>query len=60
MGYVDILIPGLIGLSLILFPRAFTKAQGDAFEAAKLKFKKMGGILLIIAVLYSTMKYFER
>jgi hypothetical protein len=29
MGYVDVLIPGILGLLLVALPTAFTKRTGD-------------------------------
>jgi len=52
MSYIDVLIPGIIGLLLVTSPRLFTKAQGETFEKTKRKLKRFGFILLGVALLF--------
>lgn len=52
MSYIDVLIPGVIGILLVTSPRLFTKAQGEAFIKAQAKLKKIGFVLIGVAVLY--------
>jgi len=52
MSYIDVLIPGLIGLLLVTSPRLFTKAQGELFENTKRKLKTIGFVLIGVALLY--------
>ena len=52
MSYLDVLIPGIIGLLLVTSPRLFTKAQGELFEKAKRRLKTIGFLLIGVALLY--------
>jgi uncharacterized protein YjeT (DUF2065 family) len=52
MSYIDVLIPGIIGLLLVTSPRLFTKAQGEVFEKTKRKLKTIGLVLIGVALLY--------
>ena len=52
MSYLDVLIPGIIGLLLVTSPRLFTKAQGDLFEKTKRKLRTVGYLLIGVALLY--------
>ena len=52
MSYIDVLIPGIIGLLLVTSPRLFTKAQGETFEKTKSKLRTIGFVLLGVALLY--------
>jgi uncharacterized protein YjeT (DUF2065 family) len=52
MSYIDVLIPGIIGLLLVTAPRLFTKSQGETFEKAKKKLRTIGLVLIGVAVLY--------
>jgi uncharacterized protein YjeT (DUF2065 family) len=52
MSYIDVLIPGIIGLLLVTAPRMFTKAQGETFEKTKGKLRTIGFVLLGVALLY--------
>jgi uncharacterized protein YjeT (DUF2065 family) len=52
MSYVDVLIPGIIGLLLVTSPRLFTKAQGETFEKTKRRLKTIGFLLMGVALLY--------
>ena len=52
MSYLDVLIPGIIGLLLVAWPRLFTKAQGEPFEKAKRRLKTIGFLLIGVALLY--------
>lgn len=56
MSYIDVLIPGIIGLLLVTSPRLFTKAQGALFEKTKRKLKTIGFVLLGVALLYLILK----
>jgi hypothetical protein len=58
MGWIDIAIPGLIGLWLIVWPRAAFKPTGDEHtDAANVqKFRRIGGLLLAVAVGYYAIK----
>ena len=59
MNYIDVLIPGVIGLLLVTSPRLFTKAEGEKFEKAKKTLKTIGFVLIGVAVLYSIVKMLE-
>jgi hypothetical protein len=59
MSYIDVLIPGVIGLLLVTSPRLFTKAEGEKFEKAKKTLKTIGFVLIGVAVLYSIVKMLE-
>ena len=52
MSYIDVLIPGIIGLLLVTSPRLFTKAQGETFERTKRKLKTIGFLLIGVALLF--------
>jgi uncharacterized protein YjeT (DUF2065 family) len=52
MSYIDVLIPGIVGLLLVTSPRMFTKSQGEAFEKTKSKLRTIGFVLLGVALLY--------
>jgi len=56
MSYIDVLIPGILGLLLVTSPRLFTKAQGEPFEQANAKLKTIGFVLIGIAILYLIVK----
>jgi uncharacterized protein YjeT (DUF2065 family) len=56
MSYIDVLIPGILGLLLVTSPRLFTKAQGELFEKTKRKLKTIGFVLLGVALLYLILK----
>jgi hypothetical protein len=52
LSYLDVLIPGIIGLLLVTSPRIFTKTQGELFEKAKRRLKTIGFLLIGVALLY--------
>jgi uncharacterized protein YjeT (DUF2065 family) len=52
MSYIDVLIPGIIGLLLVTSPRLFTKTQGEMFEKTKRNLKTIGFVLIGVALLY--------
>jgi len=56
MSYIDVLIPGMIGLLLVTSPRIFTKAEGEMFEQTKAKLRMIGFGLIGVAVLYLLVK----
>jgi uncharacterized protein YjeT (DUF2065 family) len=56
MSYIDVLIPGIIGLLLLTSPRLFTKAQGAVFEKTKRRLKAIGFALIGVALLYLVLK----
>jgi len=56
MSYIDVLIPGIIGLLLVTSPRLFTKAQGETFEKAKRKLRTIGLVLIGVALLYLVLR----
>lgn len=56
MSYIDVLIPGIIGLLLLTSPRLFTKAEGERFEKVKGKLRTIGFVLIGVAVLYLIVK----
>ena len=60
MSYIDVLIPGVVGLLLLTSPRIFTKAEGEKFEKAKSKFRTIGFVLIGVAILYLIMKISQR
>lgn len=55
-SYIDVFIPGIIGLLLVTTPRLFTKAQGETFEKAKKKLRTIGLILIGLALLYLVLR----
>lgn len=56
MSYIDVLIPGIIGVLLLSSPRLFTKAEGEKFEQAKAKLRTIGFVLIGVAILYLVVK----
>ncbi len=56
MGWIDVAIPGLIGLLLAIRPGSFIKASGDADAARARKFRLGGLVLLAVAALYLLIK----
>jgi len=56
MSYIDVFIPGMIGLLLLTSPRLFTKAEGEKFEQTKAKLRTIGLVLIGVAILYLVMK----
>ena len=52
MSYIDVLIPGTIGLLLVTMPRLFTKSQGETFEKTRRKLRTIGFVLIGVALLY--------
>jgi uncharacterized protein YjeT (DUF2065 family) len=56
MGYIDVLIPGIIGVLLVTSPRLFTKAEGEKYEQARAKLRTIGFGLIGVAVLYLIVK----
>src|SRR5262249_50167157 len=59
MTFTSILIPLVAGLLLVAVPQIFTKSNGDAFERAKTKLRRIGFVLLGVAVVYSIVKVGE-
>ena len=53
MGYIDVAIPGVIGLLLVMAPGLFTKATAP--ETTR-KLRLMGMVLLGVAALYLFIK----
>ena len=58
MGWIDVAIPGVIGVLLIVFPNLFTKSSGDADKdrSKVLKLRGGGALLLVAAVIYLFVK----
>ena len=56
MGYIDVLIPGIIGVLLLTSPRLFTKAEGAKYEQARAKLRTIGFVLIGVAILYLIVK----
>ena len=56
MSYIDVLIPGIIGVLLLTSPRLFTKAQGEKFQQVKGKLRTIGFVLIGVAILYLIVK----
>jgi len=52
VSYIDVLIPGIIGLLLVTSPRLFTKSQGEVFEKTKKKLNTIGLVLIGVALCY--------
>jgi uncharacterized protein YjeT (DUF2065 family) len=52
MSYIDVLIPGILGVLLLTSPRLFTKAEGEKFDQAKTKLRMTGFILIGVAILH--------
>ena len=60
MSYIDVLIPGVVGLLLVTTPpRLFIKAQGEQFKQANAKLKMIGFVLIGVAVIYLVVKIAE-
>lgn len=57
MSYIDVLIPGVIGLLLVISLRLFTKAEGEKFEQARSKLRKIGFVLIGVAIIYLVAKF---
>jgi hypothetical protein len=59
MGWVDVAIPGVIGLLLAINPRWFTKPKVDAeaTAASVRKLRRCGLLLLGVAALYMVLKF---
>ena len=62
MGYVDVLIPGVVGLSMVAWPAVFTKPTGDVDIDAQRqrKMRGIGFLLLGVAALYLFIKTASR
>jgi uncharacterized protein YjeT (DUF2065 family) len=60
MNYIDVLIPGIIGVLLLMSPRLFTKAQGEKLEQVKGKLRTIGFVLIGVAILYLIVKLLGR
>ncbi len=58
MSYIDVLIPGVIGLLLVFSPRLFTKAEGEKFEQTSATLKKIGLVLIGVAIIYFMVRLF--
>ena len=56
MSYIDVLIPGIIGVLLVTSPRLFTRAEGENYEQARAKLRTIGLILIGVAILYLIVK----
>lgn len=58
MGWIDVAIPGGVGLLLILSPRLFSKPTGDAEKDASkaMKMRGAGALLLVAAGIYLFVK----
>jgi uncharacterized protein YjeT (DUF2065 family) len=56
MNYIDVLIPGIIGLLLVISPQLFTKADGRKGEQARAKLRTIGFVLIGVAILYLFVK----
>ena len=56
MSYIDVLIPGIIGLLLLTSPRLFTKAEGEKLEKANGTFRTIGLVLIVVAIVYLIVK----
>ena len=60
MSYIDVLIPGIIGLLLLTSPRLFTKAEAEKYEKTKGTLRKIGFVLIGVAILYLIVKILGR
>lgn len=58
MGWIDVAIPGVIGLVLLVAPGLFSKPSGDEEKdaATAKKFRYMGIGLLFVAAIYLFIK----
>ena len=58
MGWIDVAIPGGIGVLLIAAPGLFTKPSGDLEKDASIasKLRGIGALLLIVAGFYLFIK----
>jgi hypothetical protein len=61
-GWIDAAIPGLIGLSLVVWPRAFYRPRGDAGKDTGMlnMLRGMGAILILVAAGYLLLKLGSR
>jgi hypothetical protein len=61
-GLIDAAIPGLIGLSMVVWPRAFYRPRGDARKDAGMltMLRCMGAILMLVAAGYLLLKLGSR
>jgi hypothetical protein len=59
MGWIDVAIPGAIGLLLALAPRLFIKARENtvASAAKERKIRGLGLLLLVVACVYAAIKF---
>ena len=58
---IDVAIPGLVGLALVAFPRFAFKASGndDVDSARASKFRMLGGVLMLVAGIYTCVMYLQ-
>jgi hypothetical protein len=58
MSFIDVLIPGVVGLLLVLAPDAFAKSKGElaADESRTKKLRGVGLVLLLVAAMYLLIK----
>jgi hypothetical protein len=52
MSYIDVLIPGAIGVVLVAAPQLFTKGKGEDSGKVQRKLRTIGIVLIGVATLY--------
>jgi len=59
MGWIDVAIPGVIGLLLAMNPQSFFKPSGDVEKDASRtsKLRGIGFLLLVVAGIYLLVKF---
>lgn len=57
MGFIDILIPLVIGVLLITSPQLFVKATSRQFQKTSKMLRTLGYVLIAVAVLYALIKF---
>ncbi len=58
MGWIDVAIPGVIGLLFVVAPGLFSKSTGDEEKDAgkATKLRGSGAVLLVVAAIYLFIK----
>jgi hypothetical protein len=62
MGWIDVAIPGVIGLWLAVYPRSFYRSKGDQKKDGAMlgMLRGMGAVLLLVAAGYLLLKVSSR
>jgi len=56
-AYIDALIPGVVGLLLVTFPRVFTKAPAAEADKTINRLRGIGVLLLVAAALIGVSQF---